>query len=214
MARDMGSSKVTIAYHLSCDQPASKLAGHRDTPKGRWRGEGWGEVREYFAYLQCKSCWWPISWIGLARVPLYTLGFHWRLERGRRPSGMRNNDVTNFVFKGLRYAQPRINTRHSSRPTGSFQSSFRKLLLIPLGLRPRSNRRNSTQISLRSICYWKWFFHYSDDWNDEAKPRSGMRNVSLTSWTILFCTIPHVREGAQVRVHTWGVILKDKTLVE
>ena len=28
------------------------------------------EVREYFAYLQCKSCWWPISWIGLARVPL------------------------------------------------------------------------------------------------------------------------------------------------
>ena len=66
MARDMGSSKVTSAYtHVrGCDvlrnpimrRPASKLAGRRDTPKGRWRGEGWGEVREYFAYLQCKSC--------------------------------------------------------------------------------------------------------------------------------------------------------------
>ena len=84
-------------------------------------------------------------------------------------SGMRNNDVTNFVFKGLRYAQPRINTRHSSRPTGSFQSSFRKLLLITFALRAHSNRRNSTQISLRSICYWKWFFHYSDDWSERSE---------------------------------------------
>ena len=25
-----------------CDQPASKLAGRRDTPKARWRGEGLG----------------------------------------------------------------------------------------------------------------------------------------------------------------------------
>ena len=81
-------------------------------------------------------------------------------------SGMRNNDVTNFVFKGLRYAQPRINTRHSSRPTGSFQSSFRNILTIGVSV------------------------------------ANGMRNVSLTSWTILFCTIPHVRAGACTHVRS------------
>ena len=94
-------------------------------------------------------------------------------------SGMRNNDVTNFVFKGPRYAQPRINTRHSSRPTGSFQSSFRKLLLIATG--------NDFFIILTI----------------GVSVANGMRNVSLTSWTILlFCTIPHVRAGACTHVRS------------
>ena len=43
MARDMGSSKVTIAYHTIHQRPVGEE-------------RGWGEVREYFAYLQCKSC--------------------------------------------------------------------------------------------------------------------------------------------------------------
>ena len=152
MARDMGSSKVTIAYHTCARMWCDTKTYHATSQPASW------PTREYFAYLQCKSCWWPISWISL------TIG-----TSSVAASGMRNNGVTNFVFKGLRFAQPRINTRHSSRPTGSFQSSFRKLLLITFALRAHSNRRNSTQISLRSICYWKWFFHYSDDWSERSE---------------------------------------------
>ena len=126
-------------------------------------------------------------------------------------SGMRNNDVTNFLFKGLRYAQPRI------------------ILVIPVALRAPSNPRSGSYSSLHSpyglipivVTPRRFRYAQSATGNDffiiltiGVSVANGMRNVSLTSWTILFCTIPHVREGAQVRVHTWGVILKEKTLVE
>ena len=49
MARGMGSSKM---------RPASQLRWPAVVIHQRAVGEerGWGEVREYFAYLQCKSC--------------------------------------------------------------------------------------------------------------------------------------------------------------
>ena len=82
--------------------------------------------------------------------------FHWRLERGRRPSGMRN-------FGGLAIARPRIKPRHSTRPTDSFQSSVGNFFLIPLGLRPRSNRQKSTEILLLTQD-----FLYTDDWRSRS----------------------------------------------
>ena len=66
----------------------------------------------------------------------------------------------NEEFWGLAIARPRIKPRHSTRPTDSFQSSVGNFFLIPLGLRPRSNRQKSTEIlaTLVSPTYAGFFF--------------------------------------------------------
>ena len=69
--------------------------------------------------------------------------------------------IKGFIFWGLAIARPRIKPRHSTRPTDSFQSSVGNFFLIPLGLRPRSNRQKSTEI-LRRI------FLYTDDWRSRS----------------------------------------------
>ena len=68
--------------------------------------------------------------------------------------------IKGFIFWGLAIARPRIKPRHSTRPTDSFQSSVGNFFLIPLGLRPRSNRQKSTEIlaTLVSPTYAGFFF--------------------------------------------------------
>ena len=50
-------------------------------------------------------------------------------------------------------------------------------------------------------------FLYSDDWNDEAKPRSGMRNVSLTKLDYIllyYPAIPRARSWPRACTHVYA----------
>ena len=47
-------------------------------------------------------------------------------------------------------------------------------------------------------------FLYSDDWNDEAKPRSGMRNVSLRKLDYILLYYPRARSWPRACTHVYA----------
>ena len=89
--------------------------------------------------------------------------------------------IKGFIFWGLAIARPRIKPRHSTRPTDSFQSSVGNFFLIPLGLRPRSNRQKSTEILRRIFFILTIGDHVQWFTNEVSKSLNviGMRNKFL-----------------------------------
>ena len=99
------------------------------------------------------------------------------------------NEELKVLFWGLAIARPRIKPRHFTRPTDSFQSSVGNFFLIPLGLRPRSNRQKSTEILATLVSptyagfslYWRLEITFSDlrtKWVNHLNV-IGMRNKFL-----------------------------------
>ena len=72
-------------------------------------------------------------------------------------------------------------TRASLLASGD-SSSFRSLRSL------QSSESHAFFATLRMLL--EMIFLYSDDWNDEAKPRSGMRNVSLTKLDYILLYYP------------------------
>ena len=92
---------------------------------------------------------------------------------------------TRASLLGLPFAQPRkqlVIPAYGLQSSSGDSSSFRSLRSL------QSSESHAFFATLRMLL--EMIFLYSDDWNDEAKPRSGMRNVSLTKLDYILLYYP------------------------